>query len=181
MTNLLQAAAYYDVSGEALDLIPTVSYAAGVPTCLIATYLIESRGLRTGVKIGAYLTGVGGLLCCLSTFPGLNQHISKEYQYWMAVIGQGITGVAFPFISGVPTKIYQHWFPGQAEDHGHQSPGHELSSGDSPWSGGDPSPCPATFRHSLHEHWVLRSRLDRSHPWDHPGQEQLATHPSQCQ
>jgi len=106
-----KAAAYYDVSGEALDLIPTVSYAAGVPTCLIATYLIESRGLRTGVKIGAYLTGVGGLLCCLSTFPGLNQHISKEYQYWMAVIGQGITGVACPFISGVPTKISQHWFP----------------------------------------------------------------------
>ena len=71
--------------------------------------------------------------------------------------------------------------PRQAEDHGHQSPGHELPSGDSPWSGGHPSPCPATFRHSLHEHWVLRSRLDRSHPWDHPGQEQLATHPSQCQ
>ena len=63
-----KAAAYYDVSGfaewelgidmicitlpsgEELDLIPTVSYAAGVPTCLIATYLIESRGLKTGVS-----------------------------------------------------------------------------------------------------------------------------------
>ena len=109
--NTFQAAAYYDVSGEALDLIPTVSYAAGVPTCLIATYLIESRGLKTGIKIGAYLTGVGGLLCCLSTFPGLSQYIPKEYQYWLAVIGQGITGVACPFISGVPTKISQHWFP----------------------------------------------------------------------
>ena len=38
------------MSGEELDLIPTVSYAAGVPTCLIATYLIESRGLKTGVS-----------------------------------------------------------------------------------------------------------------------------------
>ena len=38
------------ISGEELDLIPTVSYAAGVPTCLIATYLIESRGLKTGVS-----------------------------------------------------------------------------------------------------------------------------------
>ena len=108
---MFQAAAYYDVTGEQLDLIPTVSYAAGVPTCLIATYLIESRGLKTGVKIGAYLTGVGGLLCCLSTFPHLNAHIPKYYQYWMAVIGQGITGIACPFISGVPTKISQHWFP----------------------------------------------------------------------
>jgi len=106
-----KAAAYYDVTGEQLDLIPTISYAAGVPTCLVATYLIESRGLKTGIRIGAYLTGIGGLLCCLSTFPGLSTHFSKYYQYWMAVIGQGITGVACPFISGVPTKISQHWFP----------------------------------------------------------------------
>jgi len=106
-----KAAAYYNVTGEQLDLIPTISYAAGIPTCLIATYLIESRGLKTGVKIGAYLTGVGGLLCCLSTFPGLNKSIPKHIQYWLAVIGQGITGVACPFISGVPTKISQHWFP----------------------------------------------------------------------
>jgi len=106
-----KAAAYYDVTGEELDLIPTVSYAAGVPTCLVATYIIETRGLKTGVKIGAYLTGIGGLLCCLSTFPGLNQNIPKYTQYWMATVGQGITGVACPFISGVPTKISQHWFP----------------------------------------------------------------------
>jgi len=106
-----KAAAYYDVSGEELDLIPTVSYAAGVPTCLIATYLIESRGLKTGVRIGAYLTGFGGLLCCLSTFPGINSMVPKYQQYWMAVVGQGLTGLACPFISGVPTKISQHWFP----------------------------------------------------------------------
>ena len=99
------------MTGEELDLIPTISYAAGVPTCLVATYLIESRGLRTGIRIGAYLTGIGGLLCCLSTLPGLSDHFSKYTQYWMAVIGQGITGVACPFISGVPTKVSQHWFP----------------------------------------------------------------------
>jgi len=106
-----KAAAYYEVSGEELDLIPTISYAAGVPTCLIATYIIESRGLKTGVKIGAYLTGIGGLLCCLSTFPWISTFFDKYHQYWLAVIGQGITGVACPFISGVPTKISQHWFP----------------------------------------------------------------------
>ena len=99
------------MTGEELDLIPTVSYAAGVPTCLIATYIIESRGLKTGVKIGAYLTGIGGLLCCLSTFPWISDFFDKYHQYWLAVIGQGITGVACPFISGVPTKISQHWFP----------------------------------------------------------------------
>ena len=45
------------VSGDQLDMIPTVSYAAGIPTCLLATYLVESRGLKTGLRIGSYLTG----------------------------------------------------------------------------------------------------------------------------
>jgi len=106
-----KAAAYYEVSGEELDLIPTVSYGAGIPTCLIATYLIESRGLKAGIKIGAWLTGIGGLLCCVSTLPGLAPHLPKYVQYWMAVVGQGTTGLACPFISGVPTKVSQHWFP----------------------------------------------------------------------
>ena len=58
------------------------------------------------VRIGAYLTGFGGLLCCLSTFPGINSMVNslieptpllscffalqvpKYQQYWMAVVGQ---------------------------------------------------------------------------------------------
>jgi hypothetical protein len=44
-------------AGDQLDMIPTVSYAAGIPTCLLATYLVESRGLKTGLRIGSYLTG----------------------------------------------------------------------------------------------------------------------------
>lgn len=105
-----KAAAYYNVTGEELDMIPTVSYAAGVPTCLVATYIVEQKGLKVGLKIGAYLTGFGGLLCCISTFPGLNTMIPLSTQYWMSLIGQAATGVACPFISCVPTKISQHWF-----------------------------------------------------------------------
>ena len=70
-----KAAAYYQVTGDQLDMIPTVSYAAGIPTCLLATYIVESRGLRTGIRIGSFLTGFGGLLCCVSTFPGLAVYI----------------------------------------------------------------------------------------------------------
>ena len=29
------------------------------------------------VRIGAYLTGFGGLLCCLSTFPGINSMVNS--------------------------------------------------------------------------------------------------------
>ena len=106
-----KAAAFYEVTGDQLDMIPTVSYAAGIPTCLLATYLVESRGLKSGIWIGSVLTGLGGLLCCASTLPGLAFYIPKSGQYWMALTGQALTGVACPFISCVPTKISQHWFP----------------------------------------------------------------------
>jgi len=42
-----------------MDLIPTVSYGLGVPCCLIATYVVENYGLRTGLHIGGSLTGIG--------------------------------------------------------------------------------------------------------------------------
>jgi len=80
------------------------SYAAGIPTCLLATYLVESRGLKFGIRIGSILTGLGGFLCCVGTFPGLSVYIPIHVQYWMALLGQAATGVACPFISCVPTK-----------------------------------------------------------------------------
>merc|ERR1719219_2070751 len=61
------AAKHYDQSGKKMDLIPTVSYGLGIPCCLLATYVVERFGLRTGLHIGGLLTGIGGLMCCLST------------------------------------------------------------------------------------------------------------------
>jgi len=52
-------AKYYDQSGKSMDLIPTVSYGLGVPCCLIATYIVEKYGLKTGLHIGGFLTGIG--------------------------------------------------------------------------------------------------------------------------
>ncbi len=53
------AARYYDQSGEAMDLIPTLSYGLGVPCCLVATYVVERFGLKAGLHIGGSLTGLG--------------------------------------------------------------------------------------------------------------------------
>ena len=54
----------------------------------------------------------GGLMCCLSSIEGLKPVLpedEKYARYLLALIGQGITGIACPFISCVPTKISQHW------------------------------------------------------------------------
>ena len=53
------AAKYYEVNGEKMDQIPTISAALGVPFCIIATYVVERFGLRLGLNIGGILTGVG--------------------------------------------------------------------------------------------------------------------------
>ena len=49
-------------------------------------------------------------MCCLSTLPYLSDGLSNDNKFYLALIGQALTGVACPFISCVPTKISQHWF-----------------------------------------------------------------------
>ena len=107
-----QGAEYYQVSGPEVDLIPMVSYGLCVPCCLVAVYIVERRGLRCGLLVGAWLTAVGGGLCCVATVPGLASPASSLHQLWsprtafsLTVLGQALTGVGCPFISCVPTKV----------------------------------------------------------------------------
>ena len=58
---LQMTAQYYDQPGERMDLIPTVSYGLGIPFCIIATYVVERFGLKVGLHIGGFLTGIGEL------------------------------------------------------------------------------------------------------------------------
>ena len=53
---------------------------------------------------------LGGLACCLSTFPYLADFMSPNIKFYTALIGQGLSGIATPFVSFVPTKISQGWF-----------------------------------------------------------------------
>ena len=53
------AAKYYNQTGEALDMIPTLSTGTGIPLALIATYMVDSQGIKTGIHIAALLTAIG--------------------------------------------------------------------------------------------------------------------------
>ena len=50
---------YYDQAGNRVDLITTVSFAMGIPFCIISTFAIETWGLKFGLKLGGILTGIG--------------------------------------------------------------------------------------------------------------------------
>ncbi len=49
-------------------------------------------------------------MCFLSSLPYLSDGLSNDTKFYLALIGQALTGVACPFISCVPTKISQLWF-----------------------------------------------------------------------
>ena len=49
-------------------------------------------------------------MCFFSSLPGVADDLDSDTKYYMALVGQALTGVACPFISCVPTKISQHWF-----------------------------------------------------------------------
>ena len=64
-------AQYYNQPGERMDLIPTVSYGLGIPFCVIATYVVERCGLKVGLHIGGFLTGIGELYDCAGCVIGI--------------------------------------------------------------------------------------------------------------
>jgi len=52
----------------------------------------------------------GGFLCFVSSLPKLSDGMSSDAKFYIAVIGQALSGIACPFITCVPTKISQLWF-----------------------------------------------------------------------
>ena len=61
--------------------------------------------------LGTSFNLLGGLLRCLSTFPGLNKQMSLDLQFSLSVLGQAAAGVANCFAVSVPTMVSQNWFP----------------------------------------------------------------------
>ena len=94
----------FEISPE-VKRICTVSYGLGLPGCLAATIVLSKYGLRVGLYIGATLTVTGGLLCCLSSLSLVTEFTPPPTWYWLAVVGQGLSGLGSPFMSCVPTKV----------------------------------------------------------------------------
>ena len=104
---------YKGSTKEDITRILTVSYGLGIPFSIVAPFVVSKYGLRFGLYVGAILTFVGSLMCCLSTFPGLmneENSVPPVVWYWMTLVGQALTGMASPFLACVPTKVSQGWF-----------------------------------------------------------------------
>lgn len=61
--------------------------------------------VRFTVTFANVLTFLGGLIRCVSTFPGLEDSFNKDIQYWCAVAAQVLVGIANPLGFCLPTKV----------------------------------------------------------------------------
>merc|ERR1719295_1954016 len=89
-------AIYYDQPGDKMDLVVLCSYAVSVPMCIVAMIVVRHCGLRNTLNWSGGLTALGSTMCCLSSFPHLDQLMDNETQFYLALLGQIVTGVGGP-------------------------------------------------------------------------------------
>ena len=91
---------FYQVSALGIDFLSIIYMVVYIALSIPATYLIDKFGLKKGLLIGAYLTGIFGLM---KGFGGSN--------YVLVVIAQFGLAVAQPFLLNALTKLGAVWFP----------------------------------------------------------------------
>ena len=102
ISNVLEK--YYNVSTLAITWTSMIYMAVYIPLIFPATWLLQRKGLRTCIIIGA----VGN---CLGSWV---KFIAWQRSYWcfpVLFMGQTICAIAQIFVLGIPAELAGTWFP----------------------------------------------------------------------
>ena len=92
---------YYGIGNLQVNLLSIIYFCVYV-TCIIpATKLIERKGLRYAIILGAFLNFFGALIKCAS--------VNQEYGFQIALFGQFFSGSACLLIFNIPPEIASAW------------------------------------------------------------------------
>ena len=94
------AKSFYHVSNLGIDFLSIIYMLVFIVLSIPASYIIDTYGLKKGLLIGAWLTGIFGLLKAI----GANN-------YYIVLVAQTGLAVAQPFILNALTKMAAKWFP----------------------------------------------------------------------
>ncbi|KAL8587046.1 hypothetical protein ACOMHN_023436 [Nucella lapillus] len=98
---------YYNISSSQVNWLSLVYVVASIPFGFLATWLLDTLGLRTSIILSAWLNLIGSGLRNLTTFD----FVSPATKYPVLLCGQFLAACAQPFIMFVPTKLAALWFP----------------------------------------------------------------------
>ncbi len=94
------SATYYEVSPDEIDLLSLIFMLVYIGMAIPSSWVIDTKGFKTGASIGAILTGIFALL---RIFAGRNYILVFIFQTGIA-IGQ-------PFVLNSISKLSAQWFP----------------------------------------------------------------------
>eukprot|EP00058_Branchiostoma_floridae_P023411 XP_002608901.1 hypothetical protein BRAFLDRAFT_124244 [Branchiostoma floridae] len=102
-----QTAEFYNVSLTTVNWLSLVYMIASIPLGLLATWLLDTLGLRAGIILASSLNLIGPVLRVVSAIP---MDMSDSVRFPLVLIGQTIAAVAQPFIIESPAKVAAVWF-----------------------------------------------------------------------
>ncbi|KAI1239840.1 hypothetical protein IHE44_0011275 [Lamprotornis superbus] len=103
-----KTAAYFQISLETVNWLSMVYLLISIPFGLVATWVLDSVGLRCAVVLSAWLNMVGSITRMFSVLKFLSL---GSQSYWYLFIGQCFCALAQPLIIFSPTKLAALWFP----------------------------------------------------------------------
>ncbi|XP_074426538.1 solute carrier family 49 member A3 isoform X2 [Larus michahellis] len=103
-----KTAAYFHISLEMVNWLSIVYLLISIPFGLVATWVLDSVGLRCAVILSAWLNMTGSIIRIFSVLKFLSL---GSQSYWYLFIGQCLCALAQPLIIFSPTKLAALWFP----------------------------------------------------------------------
>ncbi|XP_069735915.1 solute carrier family 49 member A3 [Phaenicophaeus curvirostris] len=103
-----KTASYFHISLEMVNWLSIVYLLISIPFGLVATWILDSVGLRCAVILSAWLNMTGSIVRVFSVLKFLS---SGSQSYWYLFTGQCLCALAQPLIIFSPTKLAALWFP----------------------------------------------------------------------
>jgi len=99
-------ASYYQKTLDDINWLSIVYLLCYLLFGLVAVWILDVLGLRTGILLGAWLNAVGAAVRMLSGF----HFVPQNMKFFVVMGGQTLSALAQPFLLGSPTKLAALWF-----------------------------------------------------------------------
>ncbi|XP_077972584.1 solute carrier family 49 member A3-like [Styela clava] len=98
---------FYNIELAIVNLLSVVYMITGIPCGIIATWLLDTFGLRASIVLSAWLNFLGSIFRIVSAVDG----ISEDARVPLVFVGTTLAALAQPFMLFAPTKLAALWFP----------------------------------------------------------------------